>query len=164
MKKVGHAVAVSALLACGVSIGNAEPMKELEVYKGGLGKWMCNAKEVGSGKTFRAIAEFSVEFDGQTYIERYYEVASADHPSAWKGIFLMSYDAQAQRWVRNGLDNSGVRNAASSVGWKDNTWVWENDGVNIVITQKGKNNRDFAIDVKDGGNVKRVVEANCART
>jgi hypothetical protein len=58
----------------------------------------------------------------------------------------------------------GVRNAASSVGWKDNTWVWENDGVNIVITQKGQNNRDFAIDVKDGGNVKRVVEANCART
>jgi hypothetical protein len=160
----GHAVGLSALFMFGISVVSAEPMKELDVYKGGLGKWTCNAKELGSGKTFKAIAEFSVEFDGQTYIERYYEIASADHPNAWKGIFLMSYDPQSQRWVRNGLDNSGDRNAASSAGWKDDTWVWENAGVNIVIIQKGTNARDFAIDLKDGGDIKRVVEANCTRT
>ena len=75
----------------------------------------------------------------------------------------MSYDPQSQRWVRNGVDNSGVRNAASSSGWNDNTWVWESDAVNIVINQKGAKARTFAIDVKDAAGVKRVVEAVCKR-
>jgi hypothetical protein len=156
-------VAVSLLLGTLIASAHAEPMKELAVYKNGLGKWSCDAKEVGSGKAFRAVAEFSVEFDGNTYIERYSEIASSDHPNAWKGIFIMSYDPQSQRWVRNGVDNSGERNAASSSGWSDNTWVWENDAVNIVINQKGANARTVAIDVKDATGAKRVVEAVCKR-
>ncbi len=163
--KAAHAFGFVASIVLGgvAAAGNAAPIKELEVYKGGLGKWSCDAKELGSGKAFKATIENSVEFDGHTYVEKYAEVASSDHPNAWKAVFIMSYDAQANRWVRNGVDNSGERNAASSAGWQDNTWVWENDGVNIVINQKGAKARTFAVDVKDSGNVKRVVEASCRK-
>jgi len=154
----------ASLLLGGVAVtGNADPIKEVDVFKGGLGKWDCLAKELGSGKTFKATIENSVEFDGHTYIERYTEVASADHPNAWKSIFIMSYDADSKKWVRNGVDNSGGRNAASSTGWKGDTWVWENDGVNIVVKRGGAKALSFAVDVKDKGTVKRVVEANCSR-
>jgi hypothetical protein len=33
----------------------------------------------------------------------------------------MSYDLQEKRWVRNAVDNSGERNAASSSGWSGDT-------------------------------------------
>jgi hypothetical protein len=35
--------------------------------------------------------------------------------------------------------------------------------VNIVINRKGANAFTFAVDVKEGSGVKRVVEANCKR-
>ncbi len=75
----------------------------------------------------------------------------------------MSYDAQAKRWVRNGVDNSGERNAASSTGWNGDTWVWDNDGVAIPITKRGANAFTFAVDVKEEGKLKRVVEGACKR-
>jgi hypothetical protein len=156
-------VAASMVLAAFATASNADPMKELEVYKAGLGMWNCDAKDLGSGKMFKATAEFTAELDGNTYIERYKEVASADHPSAWKGVFLMSYDPQTSRWVRNGVDNSGERNAASSSGWQDNTWTWEADWGNVIVMRKTEKTRNFAIDVKDNGNIKRVVEASCKR-
>jgi hypothetical protein len=155
--------AASIVLGGFAATGHAGPMKELDAYKGGLGKWNCEAKELGSGKSFRAIIENSAEFDGHTYVEKYAEVANPDHPNAWKAVFIMSYDAQSNRWVRHGVDNSGERNAATSAGWQDKTWVWENDGVNIVINDKGAKARTFAVDVKDGGSVKRVVEASCRK-
>ena len=134
-----------------------------EAFKGAVGKWNCEAKELGSGKTFKATAEFMSEFDGGMYVERYTEAKSTDHPNPWSAVFIMTYDPETKRWVRNGVDNSGGRNAASSAGWQDNTWVWENDGVNIVIKSSGAKARTFAVDVKDGGNIKRVVEANCKK-
>ena len=163
--KVTRIAAIAVFVAVGTSgvTANAEPMKELAIYKGNLGKWTCDAKDLGSGKAFKAVAEFSVEFDGNTYIERYYEIANVDHPNAWKGIFIMSYDPQSRRWVRSGIDNSGERNAASSSGWNGNTWVWENDAVNIVIDQQSTNARTVGIDVKDPAGVKRVVELSCKR-
>jgi hypothetical protein len=151
------------LIAASSALVSAEPMKELAAYKDSLGKWSCNANEVGSGKAFKAVVEKTVEFDGQTFVERYYEIGSPDHPNPWKGIFIMSYDAQSKRWVRNGVDNSGERNAASSSGWNGDTWVWENDAVNIPLTRKGADAYAFAVDVKEGGSVKRVVEALCKR-
>lgn len=151
-----------ALAAC-ASIASAEPMKELDAYKGNVGKWDCDAKELGSGKAFKAGIDYAREFDGHTYVERYYEIANADHPNAWKSVFVMSYDAQSKRWVRNGVDNSGERNAASSAGWNNGVWVWENDGVAIPITKKGTDSLTFAVDVKDNGKLKRVVEALCKR-
>jgi len=142
----------------------AAPVKEIEeAYKGALGKWNCEAKELGSGKLFKATAEFSAEFEGNTYVEKYTEYKSADHPNPWSAVFIMTYDPESKRWVRNGVDNSGGRNAASSAGWQNDTWVWENDGVNIVITRSSAKARTFAVDVKDSGNVKRVVEANCKK-
>jgi hypothetical protein len=144
-------------------VSSAEPLKELAAYKRGLGKWACDARELGSGKAFKAMIELSVEFDGNTYIERYYEIKSSAHPGPWKAIFIMSYDPKAQRWVRNGVDNSGERNAATSTGWKDNTWVWENDGANIVVTNPSPAVRTFAVDVKAEGGTKRVVEASCKK-
>lgn len=138
--------------------------KELEAYKGGLGKWKCDAKELATGKMFKATIENSTEFEGNTYIEKYTEMKSSAHPNPWSAVFIMSYDEDSRRWVRNGVDNSGNRNAASSAGWQDKTWVWENDGVNIVVNDLGPKARTFAVDVKDGGNVKRVVEASCKRT
>jgi len=151
------------LLAGVVGSANAEPMKELAVYKGSLGKFSCDAKETGSGKTFKAIVDKTVEFDGNTYLERYIETKSADHPNPWNAVFIMSYDPATNRWVRNGIDNSGNRNAATSTGWNGDTWVWENDGVNIVITRKGSAAFSFAVDVKQDGGVKRVAEANCKK-
>jgi hypothetical protein len=156
---ISGALAVASAATCTF----AEPMKELAVYKGSLGKFSCDAKETGSGKSFKATVEKTVEFDGHTYVERYVEARSADHPNPWNGIFLMSYDTASGRWVRNGIDNSGDRNAATSSGWSNDTWVWENDGVNIVINRKGANAFTFAVDVKESGAVKRVVEANCKR-
>jgi hypothetical protein len=132
-------------------------------FKGALGKWDCDAKELGSGKAFKATAEVSSEFGGATFIEKYTEQKSADHAQPWSAVFLMSYDDSKKHWVRHGVDNSGGTNAATSSGWKDKTWVWENDGVNIVIAEQGPKARTFAVDVKDGGNVKRVVEANCKK-
>ena len=163
--KASHAVTVTMLLIGGVvaASAHAEPMKELEAYRNGLGKWTCDAKEIGSGKAFKATAEFSVELDDNTYMERYAEIANSERPNPWKGIFIMSYDPQSQRWVRNGVDNSGMRNAATSGGWNDNIWVWENDYVNIVINQTGAKVRNVAIEVKDATGVKRVVEALCKR-
>lgn len=159
-------IATGALFTvAAMTTASAEPMKELDVYKGGLGKFSCDAKEIGSGKTFKARVETTVEFDGFTYVERYIEMKSADHPNPWNAIFIMSYDSDAKRWVRNGVDNSGNRNAASSSGWKGDTWVWENDGVNIVVDKKGANSFTFAVDVKEaGGGVKRVAEALCKKT
>ena len=151
------------LLAGVMGIANADPMKELAVYKGSLGKFSCDAKETGSGKTFKAIVDKTVEFDGNTYLERYIETKSADHPNPWNAVFIMSYDPDTNRWVRNGIDNSGNRNAATSTGWNGDTWVWENDGVNIVITRKGSTAFSFAVDVKQDGGVKRVAEANCKK-
>jgi hypothetical protein len=142
---------------------HAEPMKELAVYKSSLGKFSCDVKDLGSGKMFKGIVEKTVEFDGNTYIERYSEVANADHPNAWKAIFIMSYDPQSKRWVRNGVDNNGERNAASSSGWSGDTWVWENDGVNIVVTNKGAKAFTFDVEVKEAGGTKRVAHANCNR-
>jgi hypothetical protein len=85
-------------------------------------------------------------------------------PNPWNGIFIQSYDKDGQKWVRDGVDNSSERNAASSTGWSGDTWVWENDGVNIVINRKGGGGFTFAVDVKEaGGGVKRVVEASCKR-
>lgn len=164
--KAAHAIGVvaSVVLAAFAMAGNAEPMKELAIYKGGLGKFACDAKETGTGKAFKATVDKTVEYDGNTYVERYVEAKSADHPSPWNAVFIMSYDPATQRWVRNGVDNSGVRNAASSSGWNGDIWVWENDGVNIVINKKGANGFTFAVDVKDGDKVKRVVEASCKRT
>lgn len=156
-------VVTGALLAGLAGTAAADPMKELAVYKGSLGKFSCDARETGSGKMFKVTVDKTVEFDGHTYMERYVEAKSADHPNPWNGVFLMSYDPASSRWVRNGIDNSGARNAASSAGWSGDTWVWENDGVNIVIVRKGSNNFTFAVDVKDGGNLKRVVEASCKR-
>jgi hypothetical protein len=163
MQSARRLVSVASMLALAVfaPASRAEPMKELSAYKRGLGKWMCNAKELGSGKTFKAAIDLSADFDGHTYIERYYETKSAAHPNPWKAIFIMSYDAKAQRWVRNGVDNAGERNAASSSGWKGDTWVWENDGANIVVTNPSSAVRTFAVDVKGEGGVKRVVEATC---
>jgi len=157
------AVAVSFLLAVPPLVASADAMKELGVYKDGVGTWACDAREVESGNGFKAVVEKTVDFDGNTYIERYYEIANPDHPNAWKGIFIMSYDPQSQRWVRNGIDNSGERNVASSSGWHGNTWVWENEGVNIVITQRGSEAYAFAVDVKQSDGIKRVVEAVCRR-
>lgn len=148
------------LLSASISCAFGEPMKELSVYKSSLGKFNCVAKETGSGKSFKTIVEKSVDFDGHTYLERYVEVKSADHPNPWNGIFLMSYDPATSRWVRNGIDNSGQLNAASSSGWNGDTWVWENDGVNIVINRNGRS-FTYAIDVKESGGLKRVVEAAC---
>ena len=142
----------------------AEPMKELAAaYKGGLGKYSCDVKDLGSGKKFKSIVEKTVDFDGNTYVERYMEVANADHPSAWKSIFIMSYDPQAKRWVRNGVDNNGERNAASSSGWQRDVWVWENDALNIVVTNKGTDAYTFDVDVKEKGGKKRVAHADCKR-
>jgi hypothetical protein len=157
-------ITASIVLAGIAVVSSAEPMKELAVYKDSLGKFACDAKETGSGKTFKATVDKTVEYDGNTYVERYVEMKSADHPSPWNAVFLMSYDPASQKWVRNGVDNSGERNAASSSGWNGDTWVWENDGVNIVINKKGANGYTFAVDVKDSGNVKRVVEASCKRS
>lgn len=98
-----------------------------------------------------------------TYLERYVEAKSADHPNPWNAVFLMSYDTDSKRWVRNGVDNSGSRNAASSSGWIGDAWVWENDGVNIVINRSGASAFSFAVDVKQSGEVNRVVEASCKR-
>lgn len=151
------------VLASSISSAFAEPMKELAVYKGSLGKFNCEAKETGSGKTFKTTVEKSADFDGNTYLERYVEIKSADHPNPWNGIFLMSYDPATKRWVRNGIDNSGERNAASSAGWNGDTWIWENDGVNIVIDRKGASSFTYAIDVKEPAGPKRVVEAVCKR-
>lgn len=158
----GSAIAASAAFALASAFASAEPMKELSVYKNGLGKYACDTKELGTGKQFQSMVETTVEFDGNTYVERYYEIASADHPNAWKSIFIMSYDPQSKRWVRNGVDNSGERNAASSSGWQGDTWVWENDGVNIVVTKK-TNGFIFDVDVKGADGVKRVVEGHCKR-
>lgn len=163
--KLYNAIGLFGTLVAAASISNvgAEPMKELSVYKNSLGKFNCEAKETGSGKTFKTTVEKSVDFDGNTYTERYVEVKSADHPNPWNGIFLMSYDPASNRWVRNGVDNSGERNAASSSGWNGDTWVWENDGVNIVINRKSATSFTYAIDVKDPNGPKRVVEAVCKR-
>jgi len=163
--KFFQAIGISGVLVLVSSISSAfaEPMKELAVYKGSLGKFSCEAKETGSGKTFKTTVEKSADFDGNTYLERYVEIKSADHPNPWNGIFLMSYDPATNRWVRNGIDNSGERNAASSAGWNGDTWIWENDGVNIVINRKGSSAFTYAIDVKDPGGPKRVVEAVCKR-
>jgi len=140
-RNISHGVAMvtAVLLAVGAPRASAEPMKELAAYKdkNSLGKWACDAKELGSGKTFKARVEKTAEFDGHTYIERYAEVASKDHPNAWKAVFIMSYDAKEKRWVRNGVDNAGERNAASSTGWNGDTWIWENDGANIVLKAQG---------------------------
>lgn len=157
-----HTLAISAaiLLAACAGISKADSNKELGIYKGNLGKSNCEGKVVGSGKMFKATVEHTVEFDGNTYMERYTEMKSADHQNPWKGIFLMSYDPDTKRWVRN---NGGVRNAASSSGWNGDTWVWENDGVNIVINKTGGRNWTYAIDVKESASVKRVVEAMCQR-
>ena len=156
-------IAAALFMAANITTAVADPMKELAVYKSSLGKFACDAKETGSGKTFRVSVEKTVEFDGNTYLERYVEMKSADHPSPWNAVFLMSYDSEAKRWVRNGVDNSGGRNAASSSGWNGDNWVWENDGVNIVIDRKGANSFTFAVDVKEAGGAKRVVEALCKR-
>ncbi|MEQ1881357.1 MAG: hypothetical protein ABL878_10350 [Burkholderiales bacterium] len=114
LREIGFATAL--LFAAHGTMALAEAMPELDVYKGSLGKFTCNAKEIGSGKTFKATVEKTVEFDGHTYLERYVEMKSADHPSPWNAVFLLSYDSGAKRWVRNGIDNSGSRNAASSSG------------------------------------------------
>ena len=163
--KLRHAFGVAGtfLLATTMMIASADPIKELAIYKGNLGKWNCDVKDLGSGTAFKSVADFTVEFDGNTYIERYTEVSSADHPNPWKSLFIMSYDSEAQRWVRNGIDNSGGLNAATSSGWSNDTWVWENNALNIVIQSTGKNTRTFAVDVKDGTAVKRVAEASCKR-
>ena len=165
MIRKSTAIAVIALSVAGAStLAQAAPAQELDAYKGGLGNYSCDVKDLGSGKSFKGIVQKTVEFDGNTYVERYSEVANADHPSAWKSIFIMSYDAQAKRWVRNGVDNSGDRNAASSSGWKGDTWVWENDAVNIVITTKGTNAYTFDVDVKGADGVKRVAHGDCKRS
>jgi hypothetical protein len=163
--KVAYAFgfAASIVLSGFATASYADSMKELAVYKGSLGKFGCDAKETGSGKAFKVTVDKTVEYDGNTYVERYTETKSADHPSPWNAVFLMSYDPATQKWVRNGVDNSGNRNAASSSGWNGDTWVWENDGVNIVIDRKNSSAFNFAVDVKDSGNVKRVVEASCKR-
>ena len=167
MKHAAAAVALKSLfvLAMVVPVVQAAPMNELGAYKdkNSLGKWACDAKELGSNKTFKANVEKTAEFDGNTYVERYAEVASNDHPNAWKAVFIMSYDPKAQKWVRNGVDNAGERNAASSSGWNGDTWVWENDGANIVLKAQGANAYSFAVDVKKDSSVKRVVEAQCKR-
>lgn len=158
------AIASAVLLYAGITSVLAEPMKELDVYHDTLGMYSCDAVETGSGKKFKARVERTVEFDGHTYVERYIEMKSADHPNPWDAVFLMSYDPDSGKWVRNGVDNSGARNAASSTGWQGNTWVWENDGVNIVVNKKGSGGFTFAVDVKQsGGGVKRVAEAVCKR-
>ncbi|HEX7812976.1 MAG TPA: hypothetical protein VF460_13800 [Burkholderiales bacterium] len=154
---------IAAVALGGFAVTAGAGQKELDAYKGGVGKWGCEAKELGSGKMFKATIETTAEFDGNTYVERYTEMKSADHPSPWSAVFIMSYDEDARRWVRNGVDNNGGRNAASSAGWQDKTWTWENDGVNIVVNDKGPKARTFAVDVKDSGKVKRVVEANCKK-
>ncbi|HVY06495.1 MAG TPA: hypothetical protein VHB46_11015 [Burkholderiales bacterium] len=154
-------MAASLVLAGVATAASADPAKELDVYKGGLGKFSCVAKETGSGKTFKTGVEKTV-LDGYTYMERYTEVKSSDHPSPWNAVFLMSYDPDSKKWVRNGVDNSGERNAASSSGWQGDTWTWENDGVNIVIDRKGSA-FDYAVDVKKPDGVKRVVEASCKK-
>lgn len=163
--KLYQAIGISGTLLLASSIANtfAEPMKELAAYKPSLGKFNCEARETGSGKTFKTTVEKTAEFDGHTYLERYVEAKSADHPNPWNGIFLMSYDPASGRYVRNGIDNSGERNAATSSGWNGDTWVWENDGVNIVINKKGSSAFTYAIDVKEPGGVKRVVEASCKK-
>lgn len=154
---------IASVVLGGFVLTAAAGQKELEAYKGGLGKWSCDAKELGSGKMFKATIENSTEFEGNTFIEKYTEIKSSAHPSPWSAVFIMSYDEESKRWVRNGVDNSGNRNAASSAGWQDKTWVWENDGVNIVINDISPKARTFAVDVKDSGSLKRVVEASCKR-
>ena len=163
-KRYAIGIATSIVFAALAPSANADSAKELAVYKGGLGKFACDVTELGSGNKFKATVDKTVEFDGNTYVERYAEIANADHVGAWKAIFIMSYDAQTSRWVRNGVDNSGERNAASSGGWSGDTWVWENDGVNIVVTRKGANAFVFDVDVKKPEGIKRVAEGNCKRT
>ena len=163
--KLYNMTAISGALILAASIPSvcAEPLKELSVYKSSLGKFNCDAKETGSGKSFKTTVEKSVDFDGYTYTERYVEMKSADHPNPWNGLFLMSYDSSTNRWVRNGIDNSGERNAASSSGWNGDTWVWENDGVNIVINRKSPTSFTFAVDVKKPEGAQRVVEGLCKK-
>jgi hypothetical protein len=156
-------VAVSIALGGFALASYADPAKELEVYKSSLGKFACNAKETGSGKQFKVTVEKTVEFD-HTYVERYTEAKSADHPNPWNAVFLMSYDPASKTWVRNGVDNSGERNSGTSAGWQGDTWTWDVGGANIVIDRKGDNGFNFAVDVKQKeGGVKRVAEATCKR-
>jgi len=157
-----HASLLALSLGTG-SLAQADVAPELDAYRGKTGRFECDAQETGSGNKFKAYVENEVAYDGHTFVERYYEVANPDHPQAWKAIFLMSYDPQAKRWVRNGVDNAGQRNAATSSGWKGDTWVWEMDGANIPVTKKGPDAFTFAVDVKDQGKTKRVVEALCKR-
>jgi hypothetical protein len=163
--KQARVLGIAASIALGgyALASHADAAKELEVYKGSLGKFACNAKETGSGKQFKVTVEKTVEFD-HTYVERYTEAKSADHPNPWNAVFLMSYDPATKMWVRNGVDNSGERNSGTSTGWQGDTWVWDVGGANIVIDRKGANAFDFAVDVKQKeGGVKRVAEATCKR-
>ena len=75
-------VAASFFLATPPLVASADAMKELGVYKGGVGTWNCDAREVESGNGFKAVVEKTVDFDGNTYVERYYKIANPDHPNA----------------------------------------------------------------------------------
>ena len=154
-------VAASMILAGFAMTAGAEPAKELDVYKSSLGKFACDAKETGSGKTFKTQVEKTV-LDGNTYMERYTETKSADHPSPWNAVFLMSYDAGSKQWVRNGVDNNGDRNSGTSAGWQGDTWTWDVGGALIVIDRKG-NAFNYAVDVKKDGKLDRVVSATCKK-
>ncbi len=83
--KVSYIVA-AGLLVAGLA-AQAEAMKELDVYAGNVGKWDCDAKEVGSGKAFKAGLEYTREFDGHTYVERYFRSAERRASERVEGHF-----------------------------------------------------------------------------
>ena len=58
---------------------------------------------------------------------------------------------------------ANFRGFQSSSGWSGDTWVWENDGVNIVVTNKSVKAFTFDVDVKEAAGTKRVAHANCNR-
>ena len=50
-------MAASIVLVGFAQTGSADSMKELDVYKGSLGKFACDAKETGSGKAFKVTVD-----------------------------------------------------------------------------------------------------------
>ena len=140
------------------------PPKELDTLRAMLGKWACDAKTTGAGgHAFKAGFELVTEFDGHTFVERYWEEKSPDHPQAFKAIFLWTYDPATQRYVRNGLDHLGRRNSASATGWHGDSWVWDREGLRVPLLCRPSNGIDFTTDIQKDGQWLTVVEASCKK-
>lgn len=107
-----------------------KPPQELaDMAKQAAGTWKCTGKAAMDPSDMMKMSDMKMTMTMKLDLDKWWikgDMASAG-PAPFKGTMYTTYDATAKKWIRVSVDNMGGSETATSMGPKDNKFVWEGD-------------------------------------